>query len=39
MTPEAQARQTIDTRLEQVGWNVQDMKVLNQSAVVSGSTG
>ena len=32
MTPEAKARQTIDQKLAQAGWIVQDMKELNLSA-------
>lgn len=32
MTPEAKARQTIDKKLEQAGWAVQDMNKLNLSA-------
>ncbi len=32
MTPEAQARQQIDRKLEQAGWVIQDMKQLNLSA-------
>ena len=34
MTPEEKARQTIDKKLEQSGWVVQDMNVLNISANV-----
>lgn len=32
MTPEAKARQTIDRKLEQAGWVVQDMRQLDLSA-------
>ena len=32
MTPEAQARQRIDDRLEAAGWHLQDMKELNLGA-------
>ncbi len=32
MTPEAQARQQIDQKLEQAGWIIQDMKQPNLSA-------
>ncbi len=32
MTPEAKARETIDSRLEESGWTVQDMKALNLGA-------
>lgn len=32
MTPEAQARQVIDQKLEQAGWIIQDMKQLNLGA-------
>ncbi|QTF10210.1 DEAD/DEAH box helicase family protein [Brenneria izadpanahii] len=32
MTPEAKARQIIDSRLEQAGWIIQDMKQVNLSA-------
>jgi hypothetical protein len=32
MTPEAKARQLIDQKLEQAGWNVQDTKQLNLAA-------
>ena len=34
MTPETKARQEIDKRLEQAGWQVQDMKQLNLSAAL-----
>ena len=34
MTPEAQARQRIDDRLEAAGWHLQDMKELNLGAVI-----
>ncbi|QHE77140.1 type I restriction endonuclease subunit R [Hydrogenophaga sp. PBL-H3] len=34
MTPEAKARETIDSRLEESGWTVQDMKMLNLGASV-----
>ena len=32
MTPEAKARETIDAKLAQAGWLVQDMKELNPGA-------
>jgi len=32
MTPEAQARQVIDQKLEQAGWIIQDMKQLKLGA-------
>jgi type I restriction enzyme, R subunit len=32
MTPEAKARQSIDLKLEQAGWLIQDMKELNLGA-------
>ena len=32
MTPEAKARQQIDKKLKQVGWQVQDWKKINLSA-------
>lgn len=34
MTPEAKVRQSIDKRLEQSGWMLQDMKTLNPSAAL-----
>jgi len=34
MTPEAQARQVIDQKLEQAGWIVQDMRQLNLGAAL-----
>ncbi|GHU25716.1 hypothetical protein AGMMS50256_00850 [Betaproteobacteria bacterium] len=34
MTPEAQARQHIDQKLEQAGWAVQDRKAVNLSAAL-----
>jgi type I restriction enzyme R subunit len=34
MTPETKARQEIDQRLEQAGWQVQDMKQLNLGASI-----
>ena len=32
MTPETKARQLIDQRLEQAGWQVQDLRALNLGA-------
>jgi type I restriction enzyme, R subunit len=32
MTPEAEARQQIDRKLEQAGWIIQDLKQLDLSA-------
>lgn len=34
MSPETKARQAIDTKLEQVGWQIQDWKAINLSAAL-----